>query len=146
DLDGGVPHAVAVSHSGSTGSYFYFDFLEIAVATENLLAIASDAKLTLATDWDTDHSIALPAERTAWLIKTLGFTGRANHYAGALWFYELVRQGHSYASATVTFSGTPVFSEITEIAIGLSGATTTLEHLNLIGDTAQSIAKAFELI
>jgi len=40
--------------------------------------------LTLATDWDTDHCLALPAERTAWLIKTLGFTGRANHYVGAL--------------------------------------------------------------
>jgi hypothetical protein len=69
-----------------------------------------------------------------------------SRYAGAIWFYELVRKGHSYASATVTFSGAPVFSQTTAIAITLAGATTTLEHLNLIGDTAQSIAKAFELI
>jgi hypothetical protein len=146
DLAGGVPHTVSVTHSGSGGSYFYFDFFEIAVPTGLLTAVVPDSRLTLATDWDTDHSIALPAERTAWIINTLGFTGRANHYVGALWFYELVRKGHSYASATVTFSGAPVFSQTTAIAITLAGATTTLEHLNLIGDTAQSIAKAFELI
>jgi hypothetical protein len=29
--------------------------------------------LALATDWDTYHSQALPAERTAWLINELGF-------------------------------------------------------------------------
>ena len=146
DLPGGVPHTVTVTHTGSGGSYFYFDFFEIAVPAENLPTIAADNKLTLATDWDTDHSIALPAERTAWFIKTLGFTGRANHYAGALWFYELVRQGHSYASATVTFSGTPVFSETTTVTITLSGDSTSLTHLNLIADTPQSIAKAFELL
>src|SRR5207249_4864880 len=117
NLTGGTQHAVTVTHSGSAGTYFYFDFFEIAVPAVNLPAIATDAKVTLATDWDTDHSIALPAERTAWLIKTLGFTGRANHYVGALWFYELVRQGHVYASGTVTFSGTPIFSEITEVAV-----------------------------
>ena len=82
------------------------------------------------------------------MIKTLGFTGRANNYVGALWYYELVRQGHSYASGTVTFSGTPLFEEgaATEIDIELSGAITTLHHLHLSGDTAESMAKAFELI
>ena len=84
DLTGGVQHSVTVTHSGSAGSFFYFDFLEIAVPAMDLPTLAPDPKLTLATDWDTDHSIALPPERTAWLIKTLGFTGRANHYAGAL--------------------------------------------------------------
>jgi hypothetical protein len=146
DLAGGVPHTVTVTHSGAEGSHFYFDFLEIVVGTTDLSTFAPDAKLTLATDWDTDHSIALPAERTAWLIKTLGFTGRANNYVGALWFYELVRQDHSYASGTVTFSGTPTFSSITTVSIGLSGSVTTLQHVNLIGDSAASIAKAFEIV
>ena len=40
-------------------------------------------QMTLATDWDTDHSLAIAAERTAWLMQKLGFCGRANHYAGA---------------------------------------------------------------
>src|SRR3984893_17516821 len=146
-LAGGTQHTVTVAHAGPNGSYFYFDFFEIALPTANLPVIAPDPKVTLATDWDTYHSSALPAERTAWLIKTLGFTGRANHYVGALWFYELVRQGHVYASGTVTFSGTPLFAPgaITEISIGLSGSVTTIQHLHLIGDTAQSVAKAFEL-
>jgi hypothetical protein len=146
-LSGGTQHTVTVAHSGSNGSYFYFDFFEIAVPTANLPVIAPDPRLTLATDWDTYHSSALPAERTAWIINTLGFTGRANHYVGALWFYELVMQGFGFASGTVTFSGAPVFGgPITQISIGLSGFVTTLQHVNLIGDTAQSIAKAFELI
>jgi hypothetical protein len=146
DLAGGMQHTVTVTHSGSAGSYFYLDFFEIAVPTADLPEIAPDVKVTLATDWDTDHSIALPPERTAWMIKTLGFMGRANHYAGALWFYELAPQSFGYASGTVTFSGTPIWSEITEVAIGLAGSIVTLQHANLITDTAQSIAKAFELI
>ncbi len=49
--------------------------------------------MTLATDWDTEHSLALAPERTAWMIESLGFAGRQNHYVGALWFYELVEPG-----------------------------------------------------
>src|SRR5207249_11329535 len=67
-------------------------------------------------------------------------------YVGALWFYELIPQGFSYASGTVTFSGTPVFSEITEVAIGLAGSIVTLQHVSLITDSAESVAKAFELV
>ena len=80
-LSGGQ-HTVSATHSGSAGSYVYFDFLEIAYPTTDLPDFGSMATTTLATDWDTDHSIALAAERTAWLIHKLGFTGRANHYAG----------------------------------------------------------------
>jgi hypothetical protein len=146
-LSGGAQHVVTVTHSGANGSDFYFDFFEIAVPTPNLPVIPPDSKVTLATDWDTYHSSALPAERTAWMIDTLGFTGRANHYVGALWFYELVMQGFAFASGSVTFSGTPVFGgPITQVVVGLSGSLTTLQHVNLIGDTAVSIAKAFELI
>ena len=64
---------------------------------------------TLATDWDTNHSLAIAPERTAWLMSKMGFQGRANHYAGAMWFYELKRVGNTYASATVQFTGTPQF-------------------------------------
>src|SRR5207237_309485 len=90
----------------------------------------------------TDHSIALAAERSAWLIWTLGFRGRANHYAGALWFYELHRPGHQYASGTITFSGAPEFGSTTEVSLG----PTVIQHVNLIGDTAETVAKCFELL
>ncbi|HTM48821.1 MAG TPA: hypothetical protein VL285_09085 [Bryobacteraceae bacterium] len=146
EMAGGVAHTVTVTHAGSDGSYFYFDFFEIAVPAVNLPEPPSNARLTLATDWDTDHSVALPAERTAWLIKSLGFEGRANHYVGALLFYELTPQGFGYASGTVTFTGTPIFSEITEVSVGLDGSVATLQHVNLVTDDAASVAKAFELI
>ncbi len=146
---GAGDHTVSITHTGAEGSYFYFDFLEIAIPTEILPVFPVSAKLTLATDWDTDHSIALPPERTAWMIHSLGFQGRVNHYVGALWFYELVCTGNVYASATVTFEGTPAANAITTVSIGRHDqpliAPTLLEHLNLVGDSAETIAKAFEL-
>ncbi|MFB3829027.1 MAG: hypothetical protein ACE15B_19830 [Bryobacteraceae bacterium] len=138
DLAGQVPHTVTVTNSGGT---FYFDFFEMAVPVEDLPSFPADSQSTLATDWDTDHSLALAPERTAWMIQSLGYTGRANHYVGALWFYELVRDGHQYGTATVTFAGAPEFSKTTELGLG----PTALAHVSLIGDTAESVAKAFEL-
>jgi hypothetical protein len=58
-----------------------------------------------------------------------------------MWFYELTRPGHSYASASVTFTGAPDFGAYTNLTI--SGA--LFQHLNLIADTAASVAKAFEM-
>ena len=140
---GGVAHSVTVTN-GSGASYFYFDFLEIAVPCAGLPVFDTSATLTLATDWDTEHSLALAPERTAWLIHALGFQGRANHYAGALWFYELILSGQQYASATITFAGAPEFSQnnLTQMSIG--GA--VFQHSNLIGDTAQSMTRCFALM
>jgi hypothetical protein len=135
-------HSVRVTNTGATGSYFYFDFLELAIPTETLPNFSSTPKTTTATDWDTNHSLALAPERTAWLINTLGFQGRANHYAGALWFYELVCPANLYASGTVEFAGIPTFGATTELV--LDG--TTISHLNLIGDTAASMATCFALL
>jgi len=72
-----------VTHNDTAGLYFYFDFFEIAVPVANLPVIEPDPKLTLATDWDTDHSLALPPERTAWLIKTLGIYGAGEPLCGS---------------------------------------------------------------
>src|SRR5262249_42403348 len=105
---GGTTHHVTIAHTGAGGTSFYFDFLELALPTTNLPDFPAVAGTTLATDWDTLHSQALSPERTAWLIQKLGFKGRANHYAGALGFYELGQPGQQYATATVTFSGSPV--------------------------------------
>jgi hypothetical protein len=143
------PHTIAATHQGAAGTYFYFDFLECAVPAAELPAIPAGSVFALATDWDTDHSLVLAPERTAWIIWDLGFRGRVNHYAGALWFYELVRQNHNYASVVITFQGTPVPSELTEIVVGRSDRppeeASTLAHLNHVGDTAETIAKVFEI-
>ncbi len=59
-----------------------------------------------------------------------------------MWFYELTCTGTQYASCTIEFSGTPRFGDVTEIT--LAGA--PIRHRNLIGDTAESIAKCFEML
>jgi hypothetical protein len=141
-------HTVFVTHNGPSGWQFWFDFLEIAIPSDFVEDLPPMPKLTAATDWDTDHSLAVPAERTAWMLHTLGFRGRVNHYVGALIFYELYRKNHAYASCQIDFVGTPTPSEYTEIQIGTAGdpgSTITVRHLNLFGDTAASIAKAYEL-
>jgi hypothetical protein len=141
-FSGQAQHTVTVTHTGAAGTDVYFDFMEIAIPTANLPVFGTYPTTALATDWDTLHSQALAPERTAWLIDTLGFNGRANHYAGALWFYELTCPANQYASATIVFTGAPRFGDTTTVTL----AGTPLEHVNLIGDTAQSIALAFEFL
>ena len=112
----------------------------------DLPVVPSQQVVTLATDWDTLHCISLPPERTAWMLKSLNFVGRANHYVGALWFYELVRVGHAYASATVTFSGTPAPNAYVTVTLGRVGqpsSDTVLQKQIHVGDTADTIALGF---
>ena len=136
-------HAVTITHQGPAHADLYFDFVEAAVSTNALPAFPEQPRQTLATDWDTDHSLALPAERTAWLIDTLGFKGRANHYVGALWFYELVNSSQVYASGTVTFSGGPDTSPSVTNSVSITVGSTVLTKLVHMGDTAATLAQAF---
>jgi hypothetical protein len=138
-------HTVTLTHSGPSGADFYFDFIEAAVPTTTLPMFPAQASLTLATDWDTQNSLPLAPERTAWMIDSLGYMGRGNHYCGALWFYELVRDGTVYATATVTFSGTPVFSSTVTVNIVQSGSTLALTKLVHMGMTADMVATAFAI-
>jgi hypothetical protein len=138
-------HTIVITNTGSLvqtdppqTAPFYFDFLEIAYPSQDLPDIPSQPKLALATDWDTLHSQALPAERTAWMISKLGFTGRVNHYVGALWWYELTRPGQQFPSVTTTISapGNPTGRTI----INIGG--TSISHLNILDDTSATIAIA----
>lgn len=144
---GAGTHTVTLTHNGTTGTWFYFDFLEIAIPSTTLPTQTNEAKLTAATDWDTLHSQALAPERTAWMIQSLGCQARVNHYVGALWFYELSCVGQQYASATVTFSGSPDPNLTTQIILGFYGqpstSDTVIQHLNLIGDTNSTLATTF---
>ena len=95
------PHTVAAELidrvPASPDNAFYFDFVEIATPSTTLDAHPSRPRETLATDWDTDHSLVLPPERVAWNLDMLGFHGRANHYAGAILFYELENPANVFA-------------------------------------------------
>lgn len=141
------PHTVTITHAGPDGVGLWVDFMEGAIPVAGLPVIAGDARITLATDWDTLHSISIAPERTAWMLQSMGFTGRANHYVGALWFYELTRIGHQYASGTVTFSGTPDPNYFVTLTLGRVGqptsTNTVLQRLIHVGDTAQTIAASF---
>jgi hypothetical protein len=143
-------HSVVATQAGASGAFFYFDFLEIAIPATVLPFETVETKLALATDWDTEHSLALAPERTAWMIDSLGFHARVNHYTGALWFYELTNAANVYASGTVTFTGAPDPNLITQIIIGQTGQPSStdniIEHLNLIGDTIETLALAFALL
>jgi hypothetical protein len=138
-------HTIMITHSGQEQQTVYFDFLEIAYPSLTLPDFPAQPQLALATDWDTYHSQSLPAERTAWMIQKLGFTGRVNHYAGALWFYELALPGHVYNSATVTFTQVDTQSTVSGyviLQIGPEGSPTQIEHLNLPWDTPATVAQA----
>ena len=142
-------HSVSITHAGPPGADFYFDFIELALPATTLPTFPAEPQVTLATDWDTLHSISLAPERTAWLIDALGFKGRANHYIGALWFYELAAVGYTYASATVTFSGTSAPDYFVTVTLGQTGEPSTddtvITKLIHEGDTADSVALAFFL-
>jgi hypothetical protein len=139
-------HTVLLTNTGTSGTFFYFDFLEAALPTTSLPTYTTEPKLTLATDWDTDHSLALAPERTAGMLPALGFLGRHNCYVGAIEFYELVPEYYGYASQIITFTGTPNPNDIITLTIAQGTApSTTLEHLIHYGDSPATIALAFEL-
>jgi hypothetical protein len=141
-------HTVIGAHAGPGGNVFYFDFLELASASTVLPIFVTEAKFTLATDWDTENSLALAPERTAWQIDSLGFTGRQNHYAGALWFYELANPANVYASATVTFAGTPTAGDsvnVTLATFGVSGSGVALNKTVHTGMTVDMVALAYAI-
>lgn len=139
-------HTLTCTHSGPAGNLLYFDFLEIAYPSTNLPDFSPQPQLALATDWDTYHSQALPAERTAWLVNKLGYQGRLNHYAGALWFYEIVRPGTVYASGPIVFTTDFVSSNPVlwlNLAASSASTATLIAHTVLPDDTTATVALAF---
>ncbi|MDA1312495.1 MAG: hypothetical protein O2968_04080 [Acidobacteria bacterium] len=139
-------HSVEATLSGanlsSAGNSLYVDFFEESFNTTAVDNQPARPNETLATDWDTDHSLALAPERVAWNLDMLGFVGRANHYVGAILFYELKNPDNVYAQGTVTFQGSPIFSQTVQVIID----GTVFSRLTLSTDTNESITKAFEFL
>jgi hypothetical protein len=140
---GSGSHTVTVIHTGDTGEDLWIDFVEIAVPDTELPTFPSMPTITVATDWDTLHSVAIAPERTAWMLHSMGFHGRQNHYVGALLFYELYNQGNAFASKTITFSGTPEPGKIVRIEIGPIGGEVIVERTVQPGETLETIALSF---
>ena len=137
-----VVATLAGANASSSGSTFYLDFFEEAIESPTVDSQPARLRETLATDWDTDHSLALAPERVAWNLDMLGFRGRTNHFVGAVLFYELTNSDNQYAQGTVTFEGTPVFSENVQVIVD----GTTFDRLTLSTDSNDSIATAFQYL
>ncbi len=126
-----------------------FDFVEAAVPTTTLPTFPNEPRMTLATDWDTNHSLALAPERTAWLIDTLGFAARVESLRGSA---VVLRAGEFGASVCVGDgdvhraggfgSEHDLFRDAYAGADGQPG-TTVLTKLVHMGDTEETLALAF---
>ncbi len=140
------PHTVTTALTGANAasSYntFYFDYVEEAIEAATVSAQPVRLTETLATDWDTDHSLALAPERVAWNMRTLGFKGRANHYAGAILILRAHQSRQRIRFRYGDLQGTPVFSQ--NVQVNVDG--TVYSRLTLSTDTNESIAKAFEFL
>lgn len=136
-------HTVTLQHTWYTGSDFFFDFIELAQPVAELPEFPSMPQMTVATDWDTLHSVSIAPERTAWMIDSMGFHGRQNNYVGALIFYELHNPGNMFASRTVTFSGTPEAGKTVWLRVGPPGGLINMTRGVQHGETLETIALSF---
>ncbi len=116
-------HSVEIALTGgknelSAGWYFYFDFLECAVAADVPEASETRSDVGVATDFDTDSTYKLPPQRLIWNLQKLGLVGEIDHYCGVFWWKQAVRSGGSFSRATVTFGGTFVDQDEVWVHIG----------------------------
>ena len=129
----------------SMGWYFYFDFLECAVASDVPDAPQVRTDTAVATDFDTDATYKMSPQRLLWAILKSGLVGEIDHYMGVFWWpaRKCLTAASVWAqTTTITLSGTPVFSNTLSLILG----GTTLTHVCLVGDTLSTLARAFELI
>ena len=123
----------------STGYYFYFDYLEAAIASDVLDPAVTYPTVMPATDWDTDHGYMLSPERLVWMLSRLGFAGQLDHYLGVFWWNQRTRGGGSFPSWVVTFGGTWASGDKAFLDIG----GITLRKSVFAGDTTSTIAAHF---
>jgi hypothetical protein len=86
-------------------NYFYFDFLEAAVASDIPDVPTPRAAISPALDYSTDHSYKLPPARIMWIMDNLGLTGPVNQYIGILWYNQRNNPTAQFPTMTVTFAG-----------------------------------------
>ncbi len=85
---------------------FYFDFLDIVVASDVPDNLPPRPNISPALDYSTDHTYKLPPSRILWMFDKLGFTGPVNEYIGVFWWNQRTRVGASIPQASLSFTGT----------------------------------------
>ena len=73
---------------GSVGQVFYLDHLEAVVAGDVDDPPERYARLSAATDYDTDATYKLPPQRLLFQLQRLGYLGTLNHFVGNFFHYE----------------------------------------------------------
>lgn len=137
-----VIRILATKNPASSGWYFYFDFLDLAVLSD--VPINSPiTSLAVACDLDTDNTYKLSPGRLLWSIQNSGMVGEIDLYLGVFWWPSRIGSDYQYAEGTVAFSGTPTFGKTTVLTLA---GTDVITHLNLITDSATSIATALALL
>ena len=116
-------HSVVITLSGnknpsSQGWYFYFDFLECAVASAVPDPATTTTAVGVATDFDTDNTYKLSPQRLVWNIQKLGLLGEIDHYCGVFWWKQSVASNPAYPTCTVTFSGSWNDQDVVWLYIG----------------------------
>lgn len=116
-------HTVTITPT--TSGYFYFNFLEAAVASAVPDALTPRTGISPALDFDTNHAYTLPPARIMWIMDQLGYAGPMNEYLGVFWWNERKQINAVFSTATVTFGGTfnsgdSVFLTLNATAVGKS--------------------------
>ena len=119
--------------------YFYFDFLEAAVASDVPDALTPRTGISPALDFDTDHTYKLSPSRIMWIMDKLGYAGPMNEYLGVFWWNERMLSGGSVSTAQITFSG--AFAGGDTIFLTLNG--TALGKTVFPADTTSTMATHF---
>jgi hypothetical protein len=123
----------------TTVGYFYFNFLEAAVASAVPDALTSRTGISPALDFDTNHSWTLPPSRIMWIMDQLGYAGPMNEYLGVFWWNQRKQTGASFSTAQVTFGGT--FAGGESVTLTLNG--TVIGKSVFPADTTSTIATHF---
>ena len=129
-------------NAGSSGYYFYFDYLWPLVPQDVPDPQKEYLDVSLAIDFDTDHGYKKPPAWHLWHLQKLGFKGHADVYMGVFWNNKRRRVGASYPWATVEFSGSPEAGEV--VSITVSG--TTMRHTVLEGESLQDIVNGLRVL
>ncbi|MCL4486934.1 MAG: hypothetical protein M1570_02230, partial [Chloroflexi bacterium] len=125
-------------NAGSSGYYFYFDYLWPLVPQDVLDPQEEYVDVSLAMDFDTDHGYKKPPAWHLWHLQKCGFKGHADVYMGVFWNNKRRRVGASYPYATIEYTLAPGFSAPKAgdvVVIQLSGS--DMRHTVIEGESLE---------
>ena len=108
----------AAKNAASSGFFAYFDFLEAVIEADVPDAAQAYTDVSVATDYDTDHTYKLPPQRLLEQIDWSGLRGDINHFIGVFFQLNRKRVGGTFPSVALTFGGTWASGDTAFVVIG----------------------------